>query len=1545
MNFDANDVDEDVKEKELLLDVNIAAAVAGLESEESSTRVKGSGSNDVNEIHRQKEIKKMKDLIALLQGKLERRNTLMEDLVKAYHRDVITTKTELEAYQAMNTKQRTQYRVSSETKDNVPSIDMKQYLEMHNPAECFMKVTPCETCGGHLDVLHEESQKIKALRAQTEELEEKMKETSTLLEQYRDEAARDKELLAEEKAKVIVDRQLFEKRVLEMKAEVAKFDPNDIEELRSENIALRNKVKEQNKVIENVEQMEDKINQMEVTVKEAEGALLAKEREVRELNKENASNSETLQNLGKKVKIMEAEKDEQALTINALEKDKKKLTKKVEDITVQMKKLQVGYQKEKQEAAVTNAKFNKANNSLNTVNKENQTLKRESQQLKAKLKETERALSESSKALENKPSSTEQVKSSDSLIVNVTESQRQSEEVKKENQELKLKLKEMEKALSKSHKESKTAQPVSEQVISSGSPNVNITEIEIENQTLKEENERLKAKVKEMEKDLMELAEEKKSVPEDNENIEVIDNINDISQNQQLEEVESGKTLINQQEEEANEAVNDVGLTTYDEFVEEDKVSITEEEEKEKEINLTDDFIGDEDLPISEIEFPGNLDENLFEQEIDLNDLDYENGNNFFDDTAKEDLTRELEETARKLEDTTIELEITRKQLADEINIRKSMAESLAQLVSEDENVEHVEDKDKEEVEKLEKTSDPKLDSLNEKETSSEEKVKSLDANRLEVMKGRFIEGIQKALKRKSMDNGIAIQKEDANSELQKALEEIDALSAEVLRLTRERDSMKERLDKYEGENRRLAHRLSETKAELDFTNEALVNSENISRNDGDSSEGLQPNEKEEEKAEEESEVQNKSKEDNTGTKGDVGKERRRSSVFERTMEDLKETKQELLKVKVEYEEYKLKQVDNLTKVKQLQEQLETLKEEKANLEEELVDQNFQWEERKQEVEDELNDTKMSLGEEKETTKRLNENLESITKTSKDLQEQIVEKDDMIDGLREAIKEKLQEISDAHVEKNEAIIAINFDLEKEKEKLSRANEEIKTITASKDNITLILAKTIASGARTSKALEESLEKRLKASELKAAERFVRDPGVKALVRRWDKRDPLEGDTVLGFLKSAKNISFPAEYMCCRLDWAQNNAYDYLVNTRLKKKEGEKVIDGLEKDIKNYNKVITKLENKIADREEELATTIAMKKKEIDALKQCIEDGEKREQALKEDILQYEGIKDKCNQLLEENELAVIDRDKAFAERDAAVVSESIYRTKNEELVSRVVELEKIEKEAGAEINILSTDLKATKDALATSEERLRIALETIRLEELRRSSSTCVGTQFNPETEDASCGTEFVVPDMNLSHSLAIENSGRSNVGDLYIERVVTVNVAKQLNRRIATTMQDGKVLRSGNANVLHPVPEWSITAKIANNNQAPPDIPVPCSLPELVTIPERLDEGTGNKSTALTGIESNHYQPIGSLRGELQAFLAPHKDAAVFGSTSSYKQGQEWKQEQEKFLRTVKGRPHTLNIDGRNRAPSPNESGDKGKLAAPGHLLPLFGK
>ena len=142
---------------------------------------------------------------------------------------------------------------------------------------------------------------------------------------YRDEAARDKELLAEEKAKVIVDRQLFEKRVLEMKAEVAKFDPKDIEEMRRENTALKNQIKEQNKIIEKVEQMEDNLLQMELNVKESEGTLLTKEREIRELTKENTSNSETLRSLGTKVKMMEAEKDEQVLTIDALEKQKKKM--------------------------------------------------------------------------------------------------------------------------------------------------------------------------------------------------------------------------------------------------------------------------------------------------------------------------------------------------------------------------------------------------------------------------------------------------------------------------------------------------------------------------------------------------------------------------------------------------------------------------------------------------------------------------------------------------------------------------------------------------------------------------------------------------------------------------------------------------------------------------------------------------------------------------------------------------------------------------------------------------------------------------------------------------------------------------------------------------------------------------------------------------------------------------------------------------------------------------------------------------------------------
>jgi hypothetical protein len=106
--------------------------------------------------------------VSALQGRLKRRNLVIDAIRKAYLRDVVTVKHEL-----LQSEQDAGYRASESTQlvHRVPSLDLRPTLELFAPAECSLRVRPCETCGGQLEVVHRESKRVAALTKSCGELQ------------------------------------------------------------------------------------------------------------------------------------------------------------------------------------------------------------------------------------------------------------------------------------------------------------------------------------------------------------------------------------------------------------------------------------------------------------------------------------------------------------------------------------------------------------------------------------------------------------------------------------------------------------------------------------------------------------------------------------------------------------------------------------------------------------------------------------------------------------------------------------------------------------------------------------------------------------------------------------------------------------------------------------------------------------------------------------------------------------------------------------------------------------------------------------------------------------------------------------------------------------------------------------------------------------------------------------------------------------------------------------------------------------------------------
>ncbi|OWZ14661.1 hypothetical protein PHMEG_00011828 [Phytophthora megakarya] len=145
----------------------------------------------------------------MLRGKLSRRNQVLEVIRRAYYRDVIIIKEELrqsggklghmesktlrgEIPRLQHMPSRIVTTESSGTIDgglsSVPSVDLRDVLLLFAPSETVLQVHPCESCGGHLELVHGESKELKAARQEMARAAKGEQQMRTVVHRMRSEA-------------------------------------------------------------------------------------------------------------------------------------------------------------------------------------------------------------------------------------------------------------------------------------------------------------------------------------------------------------------------------------------------------------------------------------------------------------------------------------------------------------------------------------------------------------------------------------------------------------------------------------------------------------------------------------------------------------------------------------------------------------------------------------------------------------------------------------------------------------------------------------------------------------------------------------------------------------------------------------------------------------------------------------------------------------------------------------------------------------------------------------------------------------------------------------------------------------------------------------------------------------------------------------------------------------------------------------------------------------------------------------------------------------
>lgn len=95
----------------------------------------------------------------ILRDRLKRRTDLINELRKAYLRDVISIKGFLQEMLSHD-ERKSLYEL---WKNSLPSIDIRQHLMLYSPHETSLNMLSCDCCGGSIEIVHHESSELEAL--------------------------------------------------------------------------------------------------------------------------------------------------------------------------------------------------------------------------------------------------------------------------------------------------------------------------------------------------------------------------------------------------------------------------------------------------------------------------------------------------------------------------------------------------------------------------------------------------------------------------------------------------------------------------------------------------------------------------------------------------------------------------------------------------------------------------------------------------------------------------------------------------------------------------------------------------------------------------------------------------------------------------------------------------------------------------------------------------------------------------------------------------------------------------------------------------------------------------------------------------------------------------------------------------------------------------------------------------------------------------------------------------------------------------------------
>ena len=228
-------------------------------------------------------IAELQDECANLRGRLKRRNLVIDAIRKAYLRDVVSVKNEVLAKETDPSS----YDPANLTA-RIPSLDMRPVLELFAPSECSLRVKPCESCGGQLEIVHRESKKVVALQKSCADLQAVEQEVRLKASRTEMAALRDRRALEDLRVKSAQERDVFLQQIANLREDLAAVDVRIFEDMRKRLRDMEQEMANAGEKLDSYDTIKAKMLQLAVDAEQMKATLDANHITMRELERQRA---------------------------------------------------------------------------------------------------------------------------------------------------------------------------------------------------------------------------------------------------------------------------------------------------------------------------------------------------------------------------------------------------------------------------------------------------------------------------------------------------------------------------------------------------------------------------------------------------------------------------------------------------------------------------------------------------------------------------------------------------------------------------------------------------------------------------------------------------------------------------------------------------------------------------------------------------------------------------------------------------------------------------------------------------------------------------------------------------------------------------------------------------------------------------------------------------------------------------------------------------------------------------------------------------------